>query len=202
MRDLKPVSPLVDHAPLAVWPWRVIETPIDHLTAIHAFPGPRSALSGAMKAAHGMAWPDRGTSTGRTGNRLIWAGDGVAWLVGPPPLHKDIAPHAALFDETDGWVCLTFTGEGALAALDAGVRDDLAARVRRRGECCWLRGLGARALLHRRGAALDLYVPRTRAVALHAVLTRLLVRAAAMQRNSPDGVGAPPSSRGGPRTTP
>lgn len=180
MPDLQPHPALEGRPPIAVWPWRVIEEPLDHVTALHRWPGARKAASEALKTAHGMAWPAIGRATGRAGNRCLSTGDGTALLVGPRPDVAGLSEVAALFDQTGGWVCLSVIGDGALAALAPCVSADLHGLAGKRGETRGCLIAGAPALIHQRGGALDLYLPRSFAADVHDALARRLAQAAAL----------------------
>lgn len=87
------------------------ETPAA-MTSVAPHKGREAALSEALKAAHGMAFPAAGRATGRADARAVWFGRGVAMLIGPQP-DTVLADHAALTDQTDAWAVVRLEGEGA-----------------------------------------------------------------------------------------
>lgn len=183
MRDLQPHSALDGHPPLAIWPWRVAETALDRVTAIHPYPDQRSALSDALKAAHGMALPAAGKATGRAGNRCLALADGAVLLVSDRSASSKLRPHAALFDQSDAWVCLSVSGDGKAAALDPLTRCDLRSLSGKRGETRWTDLAGRGVLVHQQGSAMDLYVPRSCAVEVYEKIAAGLVMASVFDRH-------------------
>lgn len=87
-----------------------------HLTSIAPYHGKAAALSAALKQAHGMAAPGPNRATGKEGARAIWFGHDMLLLQGPVP-DGDLARHAALTDQTDGWASLRVEGADAAQVL-------------------------------------------------------------------------------------
>jgi len=115
------------------------------LTLIAPRRGAETALSEALKGAHGMAFPATGRATGRADARCLWWGHGPqAMLAGPAP-ERALAAHASLIDVTDGWITLRLEGAGARQVLARLTAIDLRPGVFRRGRvaCTGLREMPA-----------------------------------------------------------
>lgn len=93
------------------------------LTLIAPFPDQDTAVAKALKPL-GLTLPKPGEVSAKGDARLVWAGRGQALLVGSPA-PEGLSPHAAVTDQTDGWVCLTLTGPRAAQALSRLVALDL-----------------------------------------------------------------------------
>lgn len=102
--------------PIARGEVRALEQEAGQMTSIAPFRGQNAACSKALKAAHGMAFPAPGRSTGKTGARALWFGQRVALLMGPAP-DAALARHAALTDQSDAWVVVRLEGAGAQDVL-------------------------------------------------------------------------------------
>jgi len=77
------------------------------ITSIMPFKGRDEAVSAALMAAHGLAFPAPGRAEATAGARLQWTGRNQAFLIGPVP--GDI-PGAALTDQSDAWAVLRLAG--------------------------------------------------------------------------------------------
>lgn len=86
------------------------------MTSVAPYKGRDAALSEALKAAHGMAFPAPNRATGKAGSRAVWFGQGVALLMGPAP-DAGLAGQAALSDQTDAWCVVRLEGAGARDVL-------------------------------------------------------------------------------------
>jgi len=86
------------------------------VAAITPFPGAEAALSKALKAAHGMAFPRPGEALEGKGALCLWAGREQALLIGAAPDAK-LTAHAALTDQSDGWASLRLDGAAAPGVL-------------------------------------------------------------------------------------
>nr|WP_275116122.1 sarcosine oxidase subunit gamma family protein [Aliiroseovarius subalbicans] len=71
---------------------------------------------GALKAAHGMAFPAPGRASGKAGARAVWSGRGQAFLIGPAP-DAALKAHFAMTDQSDGWAVLGLEGTAAREVL-------------------------------------------------------------------------------------
>jgi heterotetrameric sarcosine oxidase gamma subunit len=91
------------------------------ITLIALYPGQRVDVAG-------MGFPVPGQAILPGDASLVWTGRAQAFLIGAP------APElpwdaAAVTDQTDGWACLTLTGQGAEAVLARLVALDLRVSV-------------------------------------------------------------------------
>lgn len=118
--------------PLSIGGVSLHEQAPERLTLVAPFRGRTAALSAAMTAAHGMAFPAPNRTTGKAGARAVWFGRGQAMLVGPEP-SAALAGLAALSDQSDAWATVRIEGEGAEAVLARLVPVDLRAGSFRRG---------------------------------------------------------------------
>lgn len=82
------------------------------LTSIAPYNGETGAVSKALKAAHGAAFPAPGRCNPAKGGQVLWFGREMALLLGPTP-DAALAKHAALTDQSDAWVSLRLSGQGA-----------------------------------------------------------------------------------------
>ncbi|MFK7755008.1 MAG: sarcosine oxidase subunit gamma [Sedimentitalea sp.] len=117
--------------PITLGTCRLSQDECGALTSIAPFNGQKAALSDALKAAHGMAFPAPNRATGKDGARAIWFQRGMAMLVGPRP-DPSLTDHAAVTDQSDAWCVLRLSGdtEAVLARL---VPIDLRAQHFKRG---------------------------------------------------------------------
>lgn len=110
MVDLIASSPLAG-LNLTIGKVTLAEVDLGHFTSIAPYRGKRSDLSEAMKAAHGMAFPDPNRITGTAGARALWFGREMALLAGPAP-DASLGDYGALTDQSDAWACVTLSGVG------------------------------------------------------------------------------------------
>ena len=98
---------------------RISAAPVGTLHLVLPYRGQKKALSGALKSAHGMAFPAAGRATGKEGARLVWFGLDQAMLIGPVP-DAGLSEFAAVVEQSDGWAVLRLEGaqaEDVLARL-------------------------------------------------------------------------------------
>ncbi|MBC6437641.1 MAG: sarcosine oxidase subunit gamma [Rhodobacteraceae bacterium] len=81
------------------------------ITALMPYRGQSRALSAAMKAAHGVAFPGPNRSTQKLPAQAVWTGMDQAFLIGVPA-DATLSTHAALVDQGDAWAVLTLDGAG------------------------------------------------------------------------------------------
>lgn len=94
------------------------------MTSIMPFKGRQSHVADVLTATHGLDYPaPNGTSTAN-GQQLIWFGRDQLLLVGPKPA-PELAEHAALCDQSDGWAVVTLKGSRAEDVLARLVPVDL-----------------------------------------------------------------------------
>ncbi len=131
MVELKAQSPAAGLLPLEIGGVKVDEIDLGVLTSIASFD--EKSTSEALKKAHGMALPGPLKATGKEGARCIWLGHREVLLVGPAP-DKALAKSAAVVDQSDGWACVTVSGEKAVDVLARLVPVDLRESAFKRGQ--------------------------------------------------------------------
>lgn len=97
---------------------------LGHVTLLISKNGSNKALGAALKAHYGLAWPAAGRSLGTDGAEILWYARNQALLIGPPP-KDDLAPFAALIDQSDGLVRAQLQGPGVCDVLARLVPVDL-----------------------------------------------------------------------------
>ncbi|MBC6407331.1 MAG: sarcosine oxidase subunit gamma [Rhodobacteraceae bacterium] len=105
--------------PLVVGPLELHESAAAHMTLLAPYRGRHAALSAALQQAFGLTLPGPNQSHANAGARLIWFAQGQVMLMGTPPF-EDLAEHAAVIDQSDGWAALALHGpkaEDVLARL-------------------------------------------------------------------------------------
>lgn len=132
MADLVAKSPCEGLLPVTAGDVTLSEVAAGWITALAPFRGQEAALSTALKAAHGMGFPEAGRAVGKAGSRCVWTGRGQAFLIGPAP-DAALAAHAAVTDQSDAWAVVALEGVGAEAVLARLVPVDLRASVFKRG---------------------------------------------------------------------
>jgi heterotetrameric sarcosine oxidase gamma subunit len=106
------------------------------ITSVAPFAGQEAAVSAALEAATGAAFPAPGRWTGAD-TRIVWTGPGQAMVLGPR-----VAPAgAAVTDQSDAWAVVRLEGQGGEAVLARLIPVD----VRRAG---MPPGHAARTMLH------------------------------------------------------
>ena len=116
MAELTAKTPCAGLLPPRVGSLSVEEIAPGALTSLAPFRGQEAALSKALVAAHGMAFPAPDRSTGTAGARALWFGQRMALLIGPAP-DPGLARFAALTDQSDAWAVLRLEGAGARDVL-------------------------------------------------------------------------------------
>jgi heterotetrameric sarcosine oxidase gamma subunit len=130
--DLDAKSPGAGLLPLTIGQVTASEEALGAMTSLTPYKGRAKDLSGALKTAHGMAFPAAGRATGKAGARAIWFSHGQAILQGPAP-DAALAEHAALTDQSDAWVVVRLEGKGAVDVLARLMPLDLRPSVFKRG---------------------------------------------------------------------
>ncbi|HBS51112.1 MAG TPA: sarcosine oxidase subunit gamma [Rhodobacteraceae bacterium] len=116
MSELIAKSPCAGLLPAEAGGLRLSEAELGALTTLAPFRGAEKAATRALKAAHGLAWPEPGQATGEANKRAIWFGRAHVLLAGPAP-DASLARHAALTDQSDGWAAVRLEGAGLEHAL-------------------------------------------------------------------------------------
>ena len=132
MAELIAKTPCDGLLPIEIGTVSLSEQDAGHLTSLAPFAGQDAALSGALKTAHGMAYPAPNRATGKAGARAIWFARGQALLVGPAP-DASLGAHAALTDQSDAWTVVRLEGAGAVDVLARLVPLDLRLSTFKRG---------------------------------------------------------------------
>ena len=115
---------LSGQAPLALQDLHFQIEDLGPITSIAPFNGQESALNAVLEAGHGLRFPVPNTSTQQAVAKLLWSGRGQALVVGVAPDAR-LAAHAAVTDQSDGWVTLGLEGARAEAVLARLVAVDL-----------------------------------------------------------------------------
>ncbi|KGM86856.1 Sarcosine oxidase gamma subunit [Roseovarius mucosus DSM 17069] len=116
MADFKVQTPCTGLLPVTVGGLRLTEVVPRRMTSLAPYRGSAGALSAAMQAAHGVAWPEPGRMTGQAAARALWFGRELALLIGPEP-DESLAAHAALTDQSDAWAVVQLDGRQAVEVL-------------------------------------------------------------------------------------
>lgn len=86
------------------------------LTALAPYPGKASALSGALKSAHGVDLPGPNATQTNGDVTVIWFGHAHVLLMGVSP-DAGLAAHAAVTDQSDAWTIVRLEGAGSRDVL-------------------------------------------------------------------------------------
>ncbi|MFY0310161.1 sarcosine oxidase subunit gamma [Leisingera sp. D0M16] len=132
MAELIAKSPCEGLVPATIGGMTLTEEYPGSMWAVAPFKGQEKALSKALEAAHGMAFPAPNRATGKAGSRAVWFGRDMALLMGPAP-DAGLAKHAALTDQSDAWAVVKLEGTGAEDVLARLVPVDLRGPVFKRG---------------------------------------------------------------------
>jgi len=130
--DLIALTPCDGLLPLTIGSLTLTEDLPTAMTSVAPYTGQDDALSAALEAEHGMAFPSIGRSTGKAGGRAIWFGQGVALLQGVVAAPA-LAEFAALTDQSDAWAVVRLDGIGAEDVLARLVPADLRSPAFKRG---------------------------------------------------------------------
>nr|WP_255596831.1 sarcosine oxidase subunit gamma [Cognatishimia sp. MH4019] len=106
-------SPCDGLLPLTIGAATLTEVETGPITSISPFKGQEKAVSEALKAAHGTAFPAPNRTTAKDAARLIWSGRGQALMLGAVPQIES----AALTDQSDAWCCVEIAGDGVQDVL-------------------------------------------------------------------------------------
>lgn len=116
MVKLMAKSPCNGLLPITIGTVTASESDLGALTSLAPFRGKETALSAALKSAHGMEFPKPNRATGKQGAQAVWFGQGTALLIGLQP-DETLADHAALTDQSDAWAVVRLDGAGARDVL-------------------------------------------------------------------------------------
>ena len=124
MAELTLLTPCDGLLPLRFGDLTLSEETADPITAILPYRGQGAAVSKALMAAHGLAFPEANSVTSTQDARCIWAGLEQALLIGVAP-DPGLAAYAALVDQSDAWAIVQISGPGADQVLARLVPIDL-----------------------------------------------------------------------------
>lgn len=132
MAELLPKTPCDGLLPLTCGNVTLSECVPQRITALMPYAGQTAALSDALMAAHGVAFPAPGRMTAQKGASMVWTGLDQAMLLGPEPA-VDLAALAAIVDQSDAWAMVQLDGAGAEHVLARLVPLDLRISVFKQG---------------------------------------------------------------------
>lgn len=132
MVELVDKTPCDGLLPKEIGGLRLSEVNAGQITSITPYKGKEKAVSDALKAAYGMAFPAANRATGKEGARAVWFARGQAVLMGPQ-VDAGLGKHAALTDQSDAWAVVRLEGDGAEDVLARLVPLDLRAQHFKRG---------------------------------------------------------------------
>lgn len=113
MARLVAKSPCWGLLPVSVDGAALTEVKPEAITSVAPFRGQEKAVSGALEAAVGGAFPRPNRTSGKDGARVVWTGPGQAMVLGPR-----VAPEgAAVTDQSDAWAVMRLEGRLAEAVL-------------------------------------------------------------------------------------
>lgn len=124
MAELIAKSPCDGLLPLTIGTVTLSEETPAQITHLAPFNGQDKAFSAALKAAHGMAAPAPGRSSGKATSRALWFGRGQWMLVGPAA-DASLNDVAAVTDQSDAWAVVRLEGAGSEDVLARLVPADL-----------------------------------------------------------------------------
>lgn len=133
MAELTEMTPCDGVLPVTIGKTSLTEDLPAAMTSLAPYVGQEKALSAALEAAHGMAFPAINRSTGKVGARAIWFGQGMALLQGPVA-SAALGGYAALTDQSDAWAVVRLEGERAEDVLARLVPVDLRCQSFKRGD--------------------------------------------------------------------
>ncbi len=123
MANLTAKAP-ADLAAVTIGTVTLTEHPMGSIWAIMPYHGATDVTSSALKAAHGVGFPAPGTVEETGDIRIVWSGQGQAFLFGTKP-ETALGDHAGLSDQSDAWTHLCLEGEDAQTVLTRLVPIDL-----------------------------------------------------------------------------
>ncbi len=104
---------------------------IGTVTATEVEPGPVTLIQ-PRRGAPDLNLPAPNRMSGKDGARLLWFGRGQYLLMGAAP-DAELAKHAALVDQSDGWAWVRLDGAGAEDVLARMIPLDLRPQTFKRG---------------------------------------------------------------------
>ncbi len=149
MVELAAKSPCEGLLPKEIGEVTLSETAYDAITSVAPFNGQTNAVSEALKAQMGAAFPAPNRTTGKASARAVWSGRGQALVLGPAltPIEG-----AAMTDQTDAWACVVLKGASARDVLARLVPIDLRDSSFKRGHAARTQLMHMNVVLMRTGA--------------------------------------------------
>ncbi|MBF9030219.1 sarcosine oxidase subunit gamma [Rhodobacterales bacterium HKCCE3408] len=114
MADLIATTPFAGLLPLTRGETTATEIVFDAITSVAPYSGREKAVSKALAARTGAAFPEPNRTTGKADARAVWSGIGQAFVLGP---RLEPIDGAAMTDQTDAWACLALEGPAARDVL-------------------------------------------------------------------------------------
>ena len=125
MGKLERISPCAGLLPVSIGRLTVSEIDVGQITSVTPFEG---AARAAIDRAIGLPFPAPGQTTGDAGHRLVWMGQGEAFLLGAV-LDPNLGAYAAVVDQSDAWAVVALTGAGGADVLARLVPVDMRLRA-------------------------------------------------------------------------
>jgi len=107
--ELKARTACRDELPLEIGSAQLAELDLGPVTSVMVW-GSEKELSGALKEAHGVAFPKPNRSSGKDETRCIWFGRNQALLMGTAA-DVGLRVYAAIVDQSDAWCAVSLSGE-------------------------------------------------------------------------------------------
>lgn len=126
MAELIAKTPCAGLLPVSAGGVTLSEVEAGAMTSLAPFKEQEKALSEALKAEHGVAFPEVNRATGKEGLRAVWFGQGQAMLIGPAA-DAALGKLAAMTDQSDAWAVVRLEGVGSEDVLARLVPVDLRA---------------------------------------------------------------------------
>lgn len=133
MAELMARTPFGGLLPLSIGSTTLTEIDPGPLLLVTSF-GDGADLDRAMVAAYGVGVPKPNRVLAKGGVRAVWFGRNQVLLMGAAPA-AEVAAHAALVDQSDGWGAVTLEGPASVDVLARLVPVDLRAAGFKRGHC-------------------------------------------------------------------
>lgn len=149
MVELVAISPCAETLPKEIGAVHLSEVVFDAITSVAPLKGQEGAVSDALKAQMGAAFPAPNRTTGSAKKRAVWSGRGQALVLGPK---LEPIAGAAMTDQTDAWACVALEGDGARDVLARLVPIDLRDGTFKRGHAARTQLMHMNIVLMRTGA--------------------------------------------------
>ena len=111
MAELIATSATEGLVPVTHGAFTLTDAGIARITSVAPFAGQQGAVSDALTAALGLAFPAPNATQAKGDARIVWSGRGQVFVLNADPVALDGL--AALTDQTDAWAALRLAGPGA-----------------------------------------------------------------------------------------